>query len=104
LVAAVDRHPVKRRGRRRPKVLQQRNHGGEGDRDQQRHQPDRDPISATTFRGRAQSHLPEQFLQEVHASLPEFLTDDAGDIFAAVCVQRIRLRHDQQVPEWGVGR
>jgi hypothetical protein len=27
-------------------------------------------------------------------------TDAAGDIFASVCLQRIRLRHDQQVPEW----
>jgi hypothetical protein len=49
------------------------------------------------------SHLPEQFLQEARASLPAFSTDAAGDIFASVCLQRIRLRHDQQLPEWEGG-
>jgi hypothetical protein len=56
------------------------------------------------YLGRAESHLPEQFLQEARASLPTFSTDAAGDIFASVCLQRIRLRHDQQVPEWEGGR
>ena len=55
------------------------------------------------YLGRAESHLPEQFLQEARASLPAFSTDAAGDIFASVCLQRIRLRHDQQVPEWEGG-
>jgi hypothetical protein len=32
------------------------------------------------------------------ASLDE--TDVVGDTFALVCLQRIRLHHDQQVPEW----
>jgi HNH endonuclease len=48
-------------------------------------------------------YLPEQFLHEARASLPPFLTDSSGDIFASVCLQRIRLRHDQQVPEWESG-
>jgi hypothetical protein len=47
--------------------------------------------------------LPEQFLEEARASLPAFSTDAAGDIFASVCLQRIRLRYDQQVPEWEGG-
>ena len=51
----------------------------------------------------SESHLPEQFLHEARASLPPFSTDAAGDIFASVCLQRIRLRHDQQVPEWEGG-
>jgi HNH endonuclease len=80
----------------------------------QRLKRDRLPSATTLFRaegrivgwweqaylGRAESHLPEQFLQEAHTSLPAFSTDAAGDIFASVCLQRIRLRHDQQVPEW----
>jgi hypothetical protein len=53
---------------------------------------------AIFYLGRAESHLPEQFLQEARASLPAFATEAAGDIFASVCLQRIRLRHDQQVP------
>ena len=51
----------------------------------------------------SESYLPEQFLGEARASLPPFSTDAAGDIFASVCLQRIRLRHDQQVPEWEGG-
>jgi hypothetical protein len=49
-------------------------------------------------------YLPEQFLHEARASLPPFSTDGSDDIFASVCLQRIRLRHDQQVPEWEFGR
>jgi hypothetical protein len=83
----------------------------------QRLKRDRLPSATTLFRaegriigwweqaylGRAESHLPEQFLQEARASLPTFSTNMAGDIFASVCLQRIRLRHDQQVPEWEGG-
>jgi SAM-dependent methyltransferase len=46
------------------------------------------------------TQLPEQFLQEARASLPTFLTSETRDVFASVTLQRIRLRHDQQVPEW----
>jgi len=52
---------------------------------------------------KSESYLPEQFLHEARASLPPFSTDASGDIFASVCLQRIRLRHDQQIPEWEGG-
>jgi SAM-dependent methyltransferase len=46
--------------------------------------------------------LAERFRIEVRASLPtvkqvEFRLDD---LFAALTVQRLRIKHDQQVPEW----
>ncbi len=50
--------------------------------------------------------LPRRFAEEARASLPG-LAGDAGvlaqpeSVFAAVSLQRLRLRHDQQVPEWG---
>jgi hypothetical protein len=49
--------------------------------------------------------LPAQFGHEARASLPGLRADaaDASDperVFAAVGLQRMRLRHDQQVPEW----
>jgi hypothetical protein len=83
----------------------------------QRLKRDRLPSATTLFRaeGRiigwwekaylrnSESYLPEQFLHEARASLPPFSPDTAGDIFASVCLQRIRLRHDQQVPEWDGG-
>jgi hypothetical protein len=48
---------------------------------------------------------PEQFLTEARASLPTFSSSEPSDVFAAVTLQRIRLRHDQQAPEWdGVSR
>ncbi len=49
--------------------------------------------------------LPRRFSEEARASLPG-LVGDAGvlarpdDVFAAVSLQRLRLRHDQQVAEW----
>lgn len=48
--------------------------------------------------------LPRRFADEARASLPG-LEGEAGqptleEVFAALCVQRLRLRHDQQVPEW----
>lgn len=44
--------------------------------------------------------LPGQFLTEARASLPAFSTSEPSEVFDAVTLQRIRLRHDQQVPEW----
>jgi len=44
--------------------------------------------------------LPDQFRQEARASLPGLSTTDPENVFDCVCLQRIRLRHDQQVPEW----
>jgi SAM-dependent methyltransferase len=46
------------------------------------------------------TRLSDQFLQEARASLPTFSTAGPTDVFASVTLQRIRLRHDQQVPEW----
>jgi hypothetical protein len=47
--------------------------------------------------------LPQRFVDEARASLPG-LSDPATvapeEVFAALRVQRLRLRHDQQVPEW----
>jgi len=49
--------------------------------------------------------LPRRFRDEARASLPGLGGADAavletGEVFAALRVQRLRLRHDQQVPEW----
>ncbi len=49
--------------------------------------------------------LPARFGHEARASLPGLRPDaaDADDperVFAEVGLQRMRLRHDQQVPEW----
>ena len=80
----------------------------------QRLKRDRLPSASTLFRGqgritgwwedaylrRAETPLPTQFVQEARASLPAFSTGTAGDVFSAVCLQRMRLHHDQQVPEW----
>ena len=79
----------------------------------QRLKRDRLPSASTLFRAegrivgwweqaylrRAGTNLPEQFVEEARASLPAISTNAASDVFAAVCLQRIRLRHDQQVPE-----
>jgi hypothetical protein len=47
--------------------------------------------------------FPRRFVDEARASLPG-LGDSAAvsspEVFAAVRMQRLRLRHDQQVPEW----
>ena len=45
--------------------------------------------------------LGEQFHLEAKARLPVIeSSDDLEDIFVAMCFQRMRLRNDQQVPEW----
>ena len=80
----------------------------------QRFKRDRLPSAATLSRAEAkiidwwqqayldkiETPLPDQFLQDARASLPTFATSEAKDVFASVTLQRIRLRHDQQVPEW----
>jgi hypothetical protein len=80
----------------------------------QRLKRDRLPSAAALFRAedgiigwwqrayldKTDTHLPDQFLQEARASLPAVSTAEPGEVFAAVCLQRILLRHDQQVPEW----
>jgi hypothetical protein len=52
---------------------------------------------------KTETSLPEQFLTEARASLPTFSSSEPSDVFPAVTLQRIRLRHDQQVPEWDGG-
>ncbi|MBU8546126.1 MULTISPECIES: methyltransferase domain-containing protein [Roseomonadaceae] len=48
--------------------------------------------------------LAERFVEEARASLPSLAgaasLERPEDVFAAVRVQRLRLRRDQQVPEW----
>jgi hypothetical protein len=46
--------------------------------------------------------LADRFALEAAASLPglERSAASLGDIFSAVTFQQMRLRHDQQVPEW----
>jgi hypothetical protein len=49
--------------------------------------------------------LPRRFVAEACASLPALQDNPAAvgpeDVYAAVGLQRLRLRQDQQVPEWG---
>ena len=48
--------------------------------------------------------LPRRFADEARASLPglgsAMLTVAPEEVFTAMRLQRLRLRHDQQVPEW----
>jgi hypothetical protein len=48
--------------------------------------------------------LPVRFTQEACASLPGLLSVSASptldDCFTAIRLQQVRLKHDQQVPEW----
>lgn len=47
--------------------------------------------------------LPQQFADEARASLPGLISTAnplPEDVFAALLLQRLRLRHDQQIPEW----
>jgi hypothetical protein len=83
----------------------------------QRLKRDRLPSASTLFRAeeritgwwdraylsRADTHLPDQFSQEARASLPGLESNTPGNVFASVALQRIRLHHDQQVPEWEGG-
>ena len=50
--------------------------------------------------------LPRRFTEEARASLPGLsgeatLPAPPNAVFAAISLQCLRLRHDQQVPEWG---
>ena len=50
--------------------------------------------------------LPRRFTEEARASLRGLsgeatLPAHPNAVFAAISLQRLRLRHDQQVPEWG---
>ena len=52
---------------------------------------------------RHQSPMQDRFWLEADASLPGMLLTNQhnlDDVFEAVCVQRMKLKHDQQVPEW----
>jgi hypothetical protein len=54
------------------------------------------------YREAENASLADRFVLEAAASLPGVEKTNAGseDIFSAVSLQRLRLRHDQQVPEW----
>jgi SAM-dependent methyltransferase len=47
--------------------------------------------------------LAQRFWLEANSSLPSMriANTSTSDLFDALCLQRMRLRHDQQVPEWG---
>ena len=47
--------------------------------------------------------LPERFVLEASASLPGMMapSSELDDVYAAMSLQRMRLKNDQQVPEWG---
>jgi hypothetical protein len=48
--------------------------------------------------------LPDRFGEEARASLPALAAErgvpNPDDVFFAMGLQRLRLRHEQQVPEW----
>ena len=50
----------------------------------------------------AEPAISDRFWLEAHSSLPSVHAgkETLDDIFDAVCLQRIRLKHDQQIPEW----
>ncbi|WP_419729197.1 hypothetical protein [Lichenicola sp.] len=70
------------------------------------------PIQAWWDTAYSQSDvLPQRFVQEARASLPGLKEEVQGahgadrssslsGVFAALQLQQLRLRHDQQVPEW----
>lgn len=49
-----------------------------------------------------QDHVNDRFWTEVHSSLPggEEIGQEFSDIFEALRQQRMRLKYDQQIPEW----
>jgi hypothetical protein len=49
-----------------------------------------------------QPTLRERFWLEAASSLPSVKVgnDSLHDVFDAICLQRMKLKHDQQVPEW----
>lgn len=57
------------------------------------------------YHGAGDAALPVRFRSEAMASLPAVFSADPStdDVFAAVRFQRLRLRRDQQAPEWGGG-
>ena len=56
------------------------------------------------YRGGSEA-LAERFMNEARAGLPAMPdhSDRLEDVFAGLALQRLRLCHDQQVPEWNVG-
>ncbi|MDA0702965.1 MAG: class I SAM-dependent methyltransferase [Proteobacteria bacterium] len=57
----------------------------------------------SAYQNSPDSLLGERFTLEAGASLPSIMSSAAAleDVYAAVTLQRMRLKHDQQVPEWG---
>jgi hypothetical protein len=58
--------------------------------------------SGDPYLGEASPLLARRFADEARASLPGIggSTNIPSEVFAALRVQRLRLRHDQQAPEW----
>jgi len=58
----------------------------------------------TAYLQAANPSVPTRFTSEARASLPGLLytanSFTLDDLFTAVTMQRVRLKHDQQVPEW----
>ena len=56
----------------------------------------------TAYRETAQSALAERFSLEASVSLPAIRDTDSGldSVFSALKLQRLRLRQNQQIPEW----
>lgn len=57
------------------------------------------------YRRSANEIVPQRFVREAAASLPTLPSETAlalEDIYEAVNLKRVRLKHDQRVPEWGL--
>jgi hypothetical protein len=54
------------------------------------------------YQSSANQVLRERFMTEAKATLPMIEDNDArlDDVFAALSLQQIRLKYDQQVPVW----
>ncbi len=57
---------------------------------------------ASAYRDAPDSLLRVRFVGEAAASLPAMVSpeSDLNDVYAAMSLQRMRLKNDQQVPEW----
>lgn len=54
----------------------------------------------STYQDQAHPLLSERFALEAAASLPSIASSALDDVYAGVSLQRLRLKHDQQAPEW----
>ena len=56
------------------------------------------------YRSPANPALAGRFMNEARAGLPAMPdgSDRLDDVFAGLALQRLRLSHDQQVPDWNI--